>query len=121
MLESLSSTPTTEAHSIPQPEKTTHQDCIPRTITQAVSREPIVSLSPQCAEDTWTYLHFELSSELLSAECRRAIEVLGVECLEEGASFEAYGIARVSGPLLDVLGHLKGVIRISHQEPPCSK
>jgi len=77
-------------------------------------------LAMQAAEQ-YHFVRLVLASESLSFECRQALEELGVECLEDGAPGEAYGI--VTGNYFDssAASRLGEVQSVAFDEPPCGK
>jgi hypothetical protein len=67
------------------------------------------------------YIRLILSTPFLRRELKEQLKHLGVECLEEGAPYEAYGIVRQCEKITAGLETLEQVLAVEEQEPPCSK
>lgn len=72
-------------------------------------------------KNTFRYVRFGLSTNTLVPETQKLLEMLGVECLEEGGPGEAYGIIVANEHALVFLERVTGVIDATLQDPPCSK
>lgn len=72
-------------------------------------------------DETFTYVKFTMDSASIRKSSREMLEMMGVECLEEGASFEAYGIVPTSKPLFIALARVPGVREIDVEAPPEGK
>lgn len=68
----------------------------------------------------YSYLRFTLRTPHLCDACKNQLEALGVECLDEGADFEAYGIV-ADEQNSDKLRVVPDVVRVETSAPPCSK
>jgi hypothetical protein len=71
--------------------------------------------------DAFTYIKFRMDSLSLADSSREILEMMGVECLEEGAAYEAYGIVPTSQPLFRALERVPGVREIDFSDPPVGK
>lgn len=44
----------------------------------------------------YTYLSFHLTTKALEDECRLHLEEMGIECVQDGGPYQAYGIVEAS-------------------------
>ena len=100
-----------------------HGRVIPRPVVT-----PKVTVQPASEPETgqlegvsYTYIRLQLDSYALGRELRAEIEKIGVECLEEGAPYEAYGIVSECERIVPQLLKLRDVQSVDRQEPVCSK
>lgn len=84
------------------------------------------------SEESWTdpanafdgavkYFRFELKTQRLPLTTRRVLARFGVDSLEEGGDFEAYGIANPYTFPLERIRELENIVGVEPGEPPCSK
>jgi hypothetical protein len=67
------------------------------------------------------YIRIHLDSPSLELHVRRTLELFGVECLDDGAEFEAYGIVDATQSVLELIKRLPGVQQIEFEGPPSGK
>lgn len=73
------------------------------------------------SEPEYSYVKLELKSEDLDSEERRLLEAVGVECLDQGGSHEAYGIIPMNATLVEILRKLPGIKEVQLEGPPTGK
>ena len=71
--------------------------------------------------EDFVYVRLLLTTERLMDSTRSQLEGLGVECLEEGEPFEAYGIIGDTTARISALSRVGYVHSITIGEPPSSK
>jgi hypothetical protein len=64
------------------------------------------------------YVKLNLRSRVLNGEARSLLESVGVECLDQGGDFEAYGIVPSEKIILNLLSHMPGIRSAEIAEPP---
>ncbi|MCA9715097.1 MAG: hypothetical protein H6713_10555 [Myxococcales bacterium] len=69
-------------------------------------------------ETQYTYLRFKLLTKGLEDECRVRLELLGIECVQEGGAHEAYGIIDASTPLIEFAASDPDVEDVQIGAPP---
>ena len=67
------------------------------------------------------YVRLVLSTPFLKHELRTKLHSLGVECLEEGAANEAYGIIEECSMLVRLLAKVEEVLAVEESTPPSGK
>jgi hypothetical protein len=67
------------------------------------------------------YYCFHLMTKDLSVSCETKLRELGVECLSDGASYEAFGIAPDSDELLAELEEIEEIRAVEKREPESTK
>ncbi len=72
-------------------------------------------------KSSFVYVKFGLKTYSLTKENRRKLEGIGVECLTDGAPYEAYGVVVKNKQLLFALERMANVISITEEEPSCTK
>jgi len=72
-------------------------------------------------EIRYAYIRLVLSTPFLKAELRGRLQEFGIECLEEGAPYEAYGIVSETRQMVAILDRIEEVLAVERGEPPCSK
>ncbi len=87
--------------------------------TPSVTPREIESNLPE--QIRYSYIRLTLQTPLLSSELRARLERIGIECLEEGALYEAYGIISETMPMLAALEQIEQVLAVERNEPPCTK
>ena len=82
---------------------------------------------PPAAEHTlveeirYAYIRLVLSTPFLKAELRGRLQEFGIECLEEGAPYEAFGIVSETQQMIAILDRVEEVLAVERGEPACSK
>ncbi len=69
----------------------------------------------------FTYIRLHLASRALDTQARQVLEMLGVECLDDGGEYEAYGIVDANRSVLDLIKKLPGIDCIDLESPPSGK
>ena len=72
----------------------------------------------QDSEGRYTYIHFDLNTPRLEAECISQLKMLGLECLEEGSPYEAWGIIRLYKDCLKRIRRIPGIKSIDAKASP---
>ena len=66
----------------------------------------------------YTYLCFHLATRELDDDCRRRLERLGIECVQEGGWYRAYGIMGNNNQVIGLLAQDPDVERVAIGAPP---
>ena len=66
----------------------------------------------------YTYLCFHLATRRLDDDCRRRLEQFGIECVQEGGWYRAYGIIGNDNGLIGLIAKDPDVEQVSVGSPP---
>ena len=67
------------------------------------------------------YLCFHLRTERMTPGCIERLKAFGVENLEDGETFKAYGIVSDPDKIVEELSQFPEIVVIERAEPPSSK
>ncbi|MFN8392102.1 MAG: hypothetical protein U0136_17555 [Bdellovibrionota bacterium] len=67
----------------------------------------------------FTYVRLVLSTPFLRRELREHLDALGVECLEEGAAYEAFGLVEECERLMRALEKIDQVLAVETKTAAC--
>ncbi len=79
------------------------------------------SLKKIAEEDSFVYLRFSLTTSELTSYCRIQLEGLGLECLDDGAPYEAYGVVSRNLYSLRLFALVPEILAVEEGTPPCCK
>lgn len=68
--------------------------------------------------EQYTYLCFHLCTQHLDEDSRVRLEQLGIECVQEGGQYRAYGIIRNDNELMRLAANDPAIERVALGAPP---
>ncbi len=80
-----------------------------------------MALTPAAPAEDFCYVRLGLAVERLTPPLERRLAALGLECIEAGTPFEAYGIVRNSARSIARLLNDDAVQAVDVEEPPAGK
>ena len=66
----------------------------------------------------YVYVKLQLRSQILDQKSRSLLESIGVECLDQGGNYEAYGVVSSDTTMLDLISRLPCIMRAGLEAPP---
>lgn len=76
---------------------------------------------PNDSEVEFIYLRFVLPTTTLPSYVRSRLERLGVECLDEGAEHEAFGVVQNDDSILFQISEIPDILCVEMGDPPSGK
>ena len=73
------------------------------------------------SDNSFTYICIHLNSSSPDKSFRLRLERHGIECLDEGAECEMFGIVKESESVIKAIESEPGVTYVEKREPPCCK